>query len=289
MTVDNAIILAAGTGSRFTPLSFERHKALTVVRGEVLIERQIEQLKEAGINDIYIVVGYKAEQFEYLRSKYGVRFINNNDYMNRNNHASIWAARHILNDSYVCSSDNYFSVNPFEKKVDDAYYAAEFASGKTKEWCMTEGEDGYVSRVTIGGENAWYMYGHTFWSRDFSGRFIDILEKEYNDPETAGKLWEVIYADHLDVLKMRIKKYEPGVIYEFDTMDELREFDGSYITDTRSGIIKKISEQLGVPQSDVINIRSLNGVDPEAIGFEFDCPRGSFKYLYESGTMHPRR
>ena len=41
--VDNAIIMAAGTASRFAPLSFEKPKALIEVRGEVLIERQIKQ------------------------------------------------------------------------------------------------------------------------------------------------------------------------------------------------------------------------------------------------------
>lgn len=39
--VDNAIIMAAGVSSRFAPLSYEKPKALTVVKGEVLIERQI--------------------------------------------------------------------------------------------------------------------------------------------------------------------------------------------------------------------------------------------------------
>ena len=38
MKVDNAIIMAAGTSSRFAPLSFERPKALIEVRGEILIE-----------------------------------------------------------------------------------------------------------------------------------------------------------------------------------------------------------------------------------------------------------
>lgn len=75
MKVDNAIIMAAGTSSRFAPLSYEKHKALTVVRGEVLIERQIEQLRGAGIQDIYIVTGYKKEQFEYLGFKYAVKLI----------------------------------------------------------------------------------------------------------------------------------------------------------------------------------------------------------------------
>ena len=59
----NAIILAAGMASRFVPLSEERPKGLLEVRGEILIERQIRQLKEAGISDITIVVGFKAEQF----------------------------------------------------------------------------------------------------------------------------------------------------------------------------------------------------------------------------------
>ena len=62
--VDNAIIMAAGVSSRFAPLSYETPKAVTNVRGEILIERQIRQLHEAGIRDIYIIVGYKAEQFE---------------------------------------------------------------------------------------------------------------------------------------------------------------------------------------------------------------------------------
>ena len=52
--VENAVIMAAGLSSRFAPLSYEKPKALITVKGEVLIERQIRQLKEAGIHDIAI-------------------------------------------------------------------------------------------------------------------------------------------------------------------------------------------------------------------------------------------
>ena len=75
MKVDNAIIMAAGTASRFAPLSYEKPKALISVRGEVLIERQIRQIKEAGIEEIAIVTGYKAQAFEYLKEKFGVHLI----------------------------------------------------------------------------------------------------------------------------------------------------------------------------------------------------------------------
>ena len=67
MKVDNAIILAAGTASRFAPLSYEIPKGLIEVKGELLIERQIKQLKEAGIPEIIIVTGYKSQSFTYLK------------------------------------------------------------------------------------------------------------------------------------------------------------------------------------------------------------------------------
>ncbi len=68
-SVDNAVIMAAGLSSRLAPLSYEKPKALFEVRGEILIERQIRQLRETGIGDIVVVVGYKKEQFYYLREK----------------------------------------------------------------------------------------------------------------------------------------------------------------------------------------------------------------------------
>lgn len=285
MKVDNAIIMAAGTSSRFAPLSYEQHKAMTVVRGEVLIERQIKQLREAGISEIYIVTGYKKEQFDYLVDKFGVKLLHNPDYLTRNNHASIWTARSVLGNSYICSSDNYFGRNPFEQEVDEAYYAAEYSDGHTSEWCMTEDEQGYINSVTIGGDHAWYMLGHTFWSREFSSSFLSILEKEYDKKETVDKLWEKIYMEHLEVLKMKIKKYEPGVIYEFDTLDELREFDPSYITDTRSVLIKKVAKQIGTTEDRIDHITTIKSSTAAAVGFEFDCEAGHYRYLYSAEKL----
>lgn len=285
MKVDNAIIMAAGTSSRFAPLSYERHKAMTVVRGEVLIERQIEQLLAAGVPKIYIVTGYKADQFNYLQEKYGVELLHNPDYLQRNNNSTIWAAQSVLRNSYLCSADNYFLENPFESEVDGAYYAAEYADGPTAEWCMTEDEDGFVNSVTKGGSDAWYMMGHTFWSEEFTREFLRILKAEYNLPETADKLWEDIYLEHLDTLKMVIRKYDPDVIFEFDTMDELRLFDTSYVDDTRSTLLKKVAKTLGVPERDITNITTIKGDSTEAVGFRFSCNDRTYAYDYKTGRL----
>lgn len=60
----NAIILAAGKSTRFAPFTYERPKGLFRVKGEYLIERQINQLIEAGVKEIYIVVGLMGVQLD---------------------------------------------------------------------------------------------------------------------------------------------------------------------------------------------------------------------------------
>lgn len=283
--VTNAIIMAAGTASRFAPLSYERPKALIEVKGEILIERQIKQLRAAGINEIIVVVGYMKEQFAYLQEKFGVRIVENNDYLTRNNNASIYAVKDYLKNSYICSSDNYFSENPFESVVDEAYYAAVYADGETKEWCMTEDADGYVNAVTVGGRDAWYMLGHTFWSEEFSKEFVKILLDIYDKPETRDLLWEAIYMQHLDTLKMKIRKYSDDVIFEFDTLDELRCFDESYIEDTRSEILKSIAAKLGCKEAEIIRVTAYKTSDNAAAGMTCSVGDKTYRYAYQTKTL----
>ena len=67
--IENAIILAAGMSTRFVPLSFEKPKGLLKVKGQVLIERQILQLREKGIDEIIIVdTGSKDKTKEIAKS-----------------------------------------------------------------------------------------------------------------------------------------------------------------------------------------------------------------------------
>ena len=198
--VENAIIMAAGLSSRFAPISYEKPKGLLKVRGEVLIERQIEQLLEAGITDITVVVGYKKEYFFYLRQKYGVAIVNNDEYASRNNNGSLYRVREKLGNTYVCSSDDYFTENPFEPYVYKAYYSAQYAAGGTKEWCITTGAQDRITK-SLSGSTLGTCIGHAYFDRAFSKRFVEILESEYNDPETVDKLWEDLYIDHIKELR----------------------------------------------------------------------------------------
>ncbi|MFQ9742687.1 MAG: NTP transferase domain-containing protein [Slackia sp.] len=232
--VENAVIMAAGLSSRFAPISYEKPKGLLKVKGEVLIERQIRQLQEAGISDITVVVGYKKEHFFYLEREFGVSIVVNEEYASRNNNSSLMKVRHKLGNTFVCSSDDYFTENPFEPYVYKAYYASVFVEGETKEWCIKPGTGDRIESVTVGGRDSHIMLGHVYFDRVFSRSFVRILEEEYDLPDTADKLWEEIYVDHIKELDMVLRPYRDGVIHEFDSLDELREFDPYFLSNVDS-------------------------------------------------------
>lgn len=248
----NAIIMAAGTSSRFVPLSVEYPKGLLEVRGEILIERQIRQLMDAGVSDITVVTGYMADDFEYLKDKYCVNMVYNEDFNRYNNTSSMVRVLDRLSDTFVCSSDNYFPENVFLTDASDSYYSAKYAEGHTGEYCLECDADDIIKAVTVGGTDSWYMVGHVFFSDEFSREFAELLRREYEKEGTRYGYWEDIYIRFIDKLpKMKIRRYGESDIFEFDTLDELRQFDRSYIDDTRSAVIKDIALKMNCRESDL--------------------------------------
>lgn len=276
----NAIIMAAGTSTRFAPLSYEKPKGLLEVKGEVLIERQIRQLIEAGISEIIIVVGYKSAQFQYLEEKFGVKLVMNEDYNIYNNTSSIIRVLDFLEDTYICSSDNYFPTNVFIENVKDSYYSALYAEGDTNEYCLSTDTEGNITKVTVGGRDSWYMVGHAFFSKEFSEKFRSIMEKEYEDENTRQGYWEDVYLRHIDDLPpMKKRKYGPHEIEEFDSLAELRLFDAKYLNDSGCGILKNICSVLSCEEKDIEDIVVLkNGMTNSS--FRFTCSKDGKKYVY---------
>ena len=276
----NAIIMAAGTSSRFAPLSYEKPKGLLNVKGEVLIERQIRQLQEAGISDITIVVGYKAELFHYLADLYGVNIVMNEDYNQYNNTSSIIRVIDKLENTYICSSDNYFPNNVFVNRPSDSYYSALYAKGITNEYCIsTDSQDNIIS-VTVGGKDSWYMVGHVYFNNEFSEKFRQIMISEYPNEETKKGYWEDVYIKHINELPMmKIHRYQPHDIEEFDSLEELRLFDDKYINNTGSKIFQNISSILQCEEKEIIEINVLKKGMTNC-SFAFTCKKDNKKYVY---------
>lgn len=279
----NAIIMAAGTSSRFVPLSAEIPKSLLEVKGEILIERQIRQLKEAGINDITIVTGYKAEMFQYLEDKFDIGLVLNEDYYRCNNTSSVVRVLDKLKDTYICSSDNYFSRNVFLEDPTSSYYCALYAEGHTKEYCLNVDEADNIIGVSVGGKDSWYMIGHAYFSKDFSWVFKEILATEYEKEETKQGYWEDVYIKFLNQLPlMKIHRHSEGDIYEFDSIDELRTFDQSYINDSRSKVLKMIAHKLNCTEA---ALGQFEKIRHDGNDLEFSFVKDGEKYRFNNSDQ----
>lgn len=269
--INNAVILAAGMSTRFVPFNFEKPKGLLKVKGEVLIERQICQLREKGIEEIVIVVGHMKEQFDYLKDKYGVILVETDDYCIKNNHASVYAARDYLKNTIITSSDLYFTENIFQTYAYDAYYCTIFMPGKTAERGVETDEDDRILKTMYGDKcyDIWVTLGYAFFSKRFSDNFLKIMDKEFDLPATANKFWADIQDEHLEELYMYAKRVESSYIHEFDSLEELREFDSNYLYDSGSKIMNKLCKLLAVHENSIIGIESLRKI--KASLFKFRC------------------
>lgn len=275
--VSNAIILAAGFASRCAPLSYEKPKGLFKVRDEILIERQIMQLKERGINDIYVVVGYMKELFFYLEEKYNVHIIINNEYAIKNNISSIYAVKEILGNSYICYSDNYIINNGYNEYVYRPYYAAMYSEGYTDEYIMETDKNGLIRQYYRGGENNWYQMGEMYFTSDISRKFLELLEKEYNYPSIFDMKIDDFYIRHLSELDIYIKKYPADSFREFDTIAEIEQFDNRFIQNMGENILTNICSALNCTDKDVDNFRKIKQGMTNTV-FSFEC-KGR-KYIY---------
>ena len=276
--VKNAIILAAGMSTRFSPISFEKPKGLISVKGEVMIERLIRQLQESGINEIIIVVGYMMDKFIYLREKFGVKLVVNNEFSTKNTHSSIFVARDYLSNSYICCSDNYYPNNIFHRYEYRAFYCSIYLPGVSYvERAFTFDKTGLIIDTNKPSKDQWIMYGHAYYDNNFTSIFKPILESYYGRSGVENMYWENVYAENVKALPMWINKCTPSDILEFDSMEELKEYDPDFISHNRIKIFDNIERVLDCNISDIKDIETVKkGLNNRS--FKFLC-RGEY-YIY---------
>lgn len=277
--VDNAIILAAGLSSRFAPISFDKPKGLLRVRGEILIEKQIEQLHDAGINDITVVVGYKKEHFFYLADKYNVDIVVSKDYYQYNNSSSLLTVLDRLKNTYVCSSDNYIEDNIFNEYEPHAFYPVQKVNTNKDEDFYVQFNKSNQLITSITTSNGDYkLIGPVYFDKKLSKTIKEILPKEFETKEhIKHSVWESVLMDNLDSFNIQAKIDEKKIIKEFNTFEELRDFDPYYITNTNSQILNNISDVFNCKHEDIYNIIPIkSGLTNLSFSFEIE----NKKYIY---------
>jgi len=268
--VKNAIILAAGFGSRFVPLTYETPKGLLEVHGQSMIERQIEQLHEKGITEIYVVVGYKKEKFDFLIDKYGVKLVFNAEYSTKNNLSSLYRVVSHLESTYLLMSDHYFEKNIFNTYEAKSWLSCRYFEGPTDEWCIKSTKSGRIESISIGGADAFAMIGPAYLSPSLSEKLHLLVDDYYHRPGTSDMYWEQLLKDNLRSLEIYIND-QNGNVYEFENLEELRLYDPSYNTASNNEIMETIATFYNISEDKIQNIAPIKvGMTNRSFTFTYD-------------------
>ena len=231
----HAVILAAGFGMRMVPINLETPKALLEVKGEVLIERQIRQLHEAGIFDITVVVGFMKEKFEYLIDAFGVELLVNRDYGAKNNLFSLGLAADRLADTYVIPCDIWCARNPFSRHELYAWYMvseredpeSDVRLNRKRELVLVEraARSGGAPRKTAAEKNGSAMIGIAYLDKETGTAVGEKVRRLCAQKGREGDFWEeALYENGRMILPAKVVPAADAV--EINTYEQLRELDG---------------------------------------------------------------
>jgi choline kinase len=112
----NAIILAAGLGSRLKSYTADRPKAMLEFSNQTLLNRLIKTFRNFGINDITVVTGYKSEKINIPN----VNYIKNDFFLETSTLESLICAKEKITRSTIISYSDIIFEDSVLKKIIDA-------------------------------------------------------------------------------------------------------------------------------------------------------------------------
>lgn len=247
-----AVILAAGAGMRMIPLNMEVSKGLLEVNGEVLIERLIRQLQEVGIREIYVVVGFMKEKYEYLIDAYGVELIVNPEYALKNNLHSLYLAREHLTNAYVIPCDSWCSHNPFSRaELYSWYMVTDRFDLDSSVRVSHKGELMAVPKGTAGNS----MIGICYLTQPDSNTVCTRLEAMDAEPRYDDVFWEETLRDKGRMI-VSARMMDAGEIVSIKTFEQLRELD-SQSDHLKSEAIRTICDALHADMEEITQVTVL--------------------------------
>lgn len=220
--ITNAIILAAGRGERLKPYTDTTPKPLLPVNNEPMLETLIKQLYLNEIEHISIVVGYMAEKFEYLKSKYNIEIIENPAYISMNNISSLYRAKDKLNQpTMILDADLIINdTSILRKYISKSGYSCYWTDEKIPEWGLRLSYSDIIGCNRNFAKNCYALKTLSFWTKEDCEKLKSILTINFVIKHQE-KYWDdiplFICADEFSLCAYKISK---DALTEIDTAEE---------------------------------------------------------------------
>ncbi len=151
------------------------------------------------------------------------------------------------------------------------------------------GSGGRIVGVTIGGADSQIMLGHVFFDEAFLPAHGPDHPRRMGPARDEGQAVENLFIDHIDELHMVARPYPAEMIHEFDALDDLREFDPTFIENVDSLAFDNIVSALGCEKAD---IRDVYPLKQGLTNLSCHVRVGDGEYVYRHpgvGTEKPHR
>lgn len=234
-----AIILAAGLGSRLKHLTENNTKCMVKVCGIPLIERMLHQLDRYNLSRIVLVIGYKGENLKRFISTLPIRtpieYVTNEIYDKTNNIYSLYLAeKFLVEDSTILLESDLI----FEDRVLDALIQDEretlalvdhyklWMDGTVLTLDETDGITGFLSKKDFDYKDTsrYYKTVNIYkFSRDFSKTHYVPYMKAYLESMGCNEYYEQVLRviTQLDTPIIQAKRLKDEVWYEIDDEQDL--------------------------------------------------------------------
>jgi len=218
----NVIILAAGLGSRLSPLTDDKPKSLITFGKETLLERNINMFKKNGINDISIITGYKKNKINFPK----INYFKNKNYTNNSTLERLFYAKEkILDSTIITYSDIIFEEEVLKKLLKTKNDISVVVDKKWKKyWSLRIGESISEATETAEFDDQNLIKSIGMKNPDANGHFIGLMKLENEGSKKFKELFLKIKNDVKDGK---------------NDLNENLLFEKLRIVDLLSGLIKK--------------------------------------------------